>query len=117
MRVVEKDSAVRGLLEDEYKRCKEVHSALAAKAAQYPKGTLHVRKKGYKGKAYTYHYLVARIEGRVVNRHVQEAEVAELKRQLELRDKCMQEMLAYKKRISYLAKLLKMPLDKGSKKS
>ena len=116
MNVVEKDSAVCGLLEEEYKRCKEVLAALAAKAEQYPKGSLHVRRKGYKDKEYAYHYLVARVDGRVVNRHVQEAEVAEMMKVLELRDKCMQEMLVYKGRMAYLEKLLKMPQTRRAAK-
>jgi hypothetical protein len=45
-------------------------------------------------------------EGRVVNRHISDAELPELKRQLELRDKSRKEMQAYKKRIAYLEKLL-----------
>lgn len=117
MKVAEKDRAVHGLLEEEYRRCKDVLSALAAKAAQFPKGSLHVRNKGYKDRKYAYHYLVARVDGRVVNRHVQEAEVAEVKQQLELRNKCLQEMRAYKKRMAYLEKLLKMPPARRSAKS
>ena len=109
MKVAEKYNAVRGLLEEEYRRCRDVLAALSEKAAQYPKGSLHVRKKRYKGKEYAYHYLVAREEGRVLNRHIPEAELPELKRQLEERDKCRKEMQAYKKRIAYLEKLLQMP--------
>ena len=109
MKVVEKDNAVQGLLKEEYRRCQEVLAALSEQAAQYPKGSLNLRKKRYKGKEYAYHYLVAREGGRVVNRHVPEAELPELKRQLELRDKCRKEMQAYKKRIAYLEKLLHLP--------
>ena len=116
MRVVEKDNVIRGLLEEEYKRCKEVLAALAAKAAQYPKGSLHVRKKRYKDKEYAYQCLVARVDGRVINRHVQEAEVAEVMKLLELRNRCMQEMLVYKRRMAYLEKLLKMPQSRKAAK-
>lgn len=116
MKVAEKDNAVRGMLEEEYKRCREVLAALSDKAAKYPKGSLNVRKKGYKGKEYAYHYLVAREEGRVVNRHIPEAELPELQRQLEQRDKCRKEMQAYRKRIAYLEKLLQMPRRPGEPK-
>jgi len=56
MKVVEKDNAVRGLLKDEYRRSRDVLAALSKKAARYPKGSLNVRKKAYKGKEYAYHY-------------------------------------------------------------
>jgi hypothetical protein len=116
MKVAEKDNAVRGLLEEEYKRCREVLAALSEKAAQHPKGSLNVRKKGYKDKEYTYHYLVAREGGRVVNRHIPEEELPDLQRQLEQRDKCLKEMRAYKNRIAYLEKLLELPRRRGEKK-
>lgn len=116
MRVAENDNAVRGLLEEEYKRCREVLAALSNKEAQYPKGALNVRKKGYKGKEYAYHYLVAREAGRVVNRHIPEVELPELQRQLEQRDKCRNEMKVYKQRIAYLEKLLQRPRRRGEGK-
>ncbi|MBN1105589.1 MAG: hypothetical protein JXL84_19430 [Deltaproteobacteria bacterium] len=115
MKVAEKDDAVRGLLKEEYKRCQEVLAALSEKAAQYPKGSLNLRKKRYKGKEYAYHYLVAREEGRVINRHVPEAELPELQLQLAERDKSRKEMQAYKKRIAYLERLLQLPRQEGKK--
>jgi hypothetical protein len=45
----------------------------------------------------------------VVNRHIPEAEVPVLQRQLAERDKCRKEMQAYEKRIAYLEKLLRLP--------
>jgi hypothetical protein len=109
MKVAEKDNVVRDLLEEEYRRCRDVLVALSKKVAHYPKGSLNVRKKEYKGKAYAYHYLVARDDGRVVNRHIPKAELPELQQQLEQRDKCRREIRAYKKRIAYLEKLLLRP--------
>ena len=109
MKVAEKDKAVRGLLEEEYRRCRDVLASLSDKAAHYPKGSLHVRKKIYKGKEYAYHYLVAREQGRVVNRHIREAEMHDLRQQLEQRDKYRKEIQAYRKRITYLEKLLQTP--------
>ena len=116
MKVAEKDSAVRGLLEEEYRRCQDVLSSLSDKAAHYPNGSLHVRKKAYKGKEYAYHYLVAREQGKVVNRHIPEAELDDLRLQLEQRDKCRKEIQAYRKRIAYLERLLLMPRRKGEPK-
>ena len=109
MKVEEKDVAVRGLLEEEYRRCRDVLASLSGKAALYPKGSLNVRKKAYKDKEYAYHYLVSREHGRVVNRHIPETELSELRLQLEQRDKCRKEIQAYKKRIAYLERLLKKP--------
>ncbi len=109
MKVAEKDNAVRGLLEEEYRRSREVLKALLEKADLYPKGSLNVRKKRYKGKEYAYHYLVARDQGRVVNRHIPKAELPDLQRRLEQRDKCRKEIQAYRKRIAYLEKLLRLP--------
>lgn len=108
MKVAEKDKAVRGLLEEEYRRCRDVLASLSDKAAQYPKGSLHVRKKIYKGKEYAYHYLVAREQGRVVNRHIRESEIHDLQQQLVERGKYQKEIQAYRKRIAYLEKLLQM---------
>ena len=116
MKVAEKDKAVRGLLEEEYRRCRDVLAALSKKAERYPKGSLNVRKKRYKRREYSYHYLVAREEGRVVNRHIPEAELPEFQRQLAERDKCRKEIQAYKKRIAYLGKLLRLPRQEGRQK-
>ena len=109
IKVAEIDNAIHGLLEEEYRRSCDVLAALAEKAARYPKGSLNVRKKAYKGKEYAYHYLVAREQGRVVNRHIPQVELPELRRQLEQRDKCRREIQAYRKRIAYLEKLLHLP--------
>ena len=113
MKVAEKDNAVSGILEEEYRRSRDVLTALSKKLARYPKGSLNVRKKTYKGKEYAYHYLVARQQGRVVNRHIPKPELSDLKRQLEERDKCRKEIQASRKRIAYLEKLLQLPHSRG----
>jgi hypothetical protein len=113
MKVAEKDNAVRGLLEEEYRRSRDVLAALSEKAGHYPKGSLNVRKKAYKGKEYAYPYLVARDRGRVVNRHIPKADLPDLRRQLEQRDKCLKEIKTYRKRIAYLEKLLQLPRRVG----
>jgi len=113
MKVAEKDNAVRGLLEEEYRRSRDVLAALSEKAARYPKGSLNVRKKAYKGKEYVYHYLVAREQGRVINQHIPKGDLPDLERKLEQRDKCRKEMRTYRKRIAYLEKLLQLPRRRG----
>ena len=113
MKVAEKDIVVHGMLEDEYGRCREVIGALHAKAENYPKGALNVRKKQSKGKEYVYHYLVRRDGKKVVNRHIAEKDLPELQKQIEEREKYRKEILAYKKRMVYLEKLLKKPNREG----
>ena len=117
MKVAEKDIVVHGMLEDEYGRCREVIEALLAMAENYPKGALNVRKKQSKGKEYVYHYLVRRDGKKVVNRHIAEKDLPELQKQIEEREKYRKEILAYQKRMVYLAKLLKKPRESGREKS
>jgi len=112
MKVAEKDNVVHGMLEDEFRRSQEVVQALQAKLKNYPKGALNVRGKKLKIKIF-YHYLVRRDEGKIVNLHVAEQNLPKIKKQIEEREKCRKEMLAYKKRILYLAKLLKKSKREG----
>jgi hypothetical protein len=44
-KVAEKDNIVHSILEDEYRRSQEVVKTLHAKAGNYPKGALNVRRK------------------------------------------------------------------------
>jgi hypothetical protein len=106
MKVAEKDRVVYGLLEEEYHRCKEALHSLQAKIEQYPKGALNVRKKEYKGKEYSYHYLVSREGGKVVNRHVAKESIPHVRDQLKERDKYKKEIKVYSKRMAYLERLL-----------
>jgi len=85
---VEKDIIVHGMLEDEYGRYREVIEALLAKAENYPKGALNVRRKQNKGKKYVYHYLVRRDGKKVINRHISEKELLELQKRIEERYQC-----------------------------
>ena len=59
--------------------------------------------------------IVVRDGDRVINRHVSDEELSELRRQPEQRDKCRQEKLIYRKRILYLEKLLLIPRDRGGR--
>lgn len=113
MKVAENDGAVLGILEEEYRRCCDVVAALRKKMEQYPKGSLNVRRKQYNGKEYLYHSLVSRDGSRVVNRHVPAGELPELQNRIEQREKCKKEIQAYRQRMSYLEKLLKIPKSGG----
>jgi hypothetical protein len=115
MKVAEKDVVVQGMLEEEYQRCQEVLKSLLEKVDQYPKGALNKRKKKYKGKEYAYYYIVSREEGKVVNRHVSEEDLPEVRNQIKQRDKHNKEIKLYKKRIKYLERLLKISKSKGDR--
>lgn len=115
MKVAEKDIVVHGMLADEYQRCREVIAALLAKADNYPRGALNVRRKQIKGKEYIYHYLVRRDGNKVVNQHISEKDLPELQNLIEEREKCRKEIRAYKKRMAYLEKLLNKPNSGGGR--
>jgi hypothetical protein len=118
MKVVEKDNVVHGMLEDEYRRSQEIVNVLNAKVKNCPKGALNIRRKKIKDKEYVYHYLVRRDGKKIVNMHVAEQHLPKLKKQIEEREKYLKEILAYKKRMLYLAKLLKKPKqERGHEKS
>jgi hypothetical protein len=106
MKVAEKDIVVHGMLEDEYERCREIIGALLTKVENYPRGALNIRRKQNKRQEYVYHYLVRRDGKKVINRHISEKELPEIQKLIEEREKCRKEIRAYKKRMTYLEKLL-----------
>jgi len=107
MKVADKDNVIHGMLEEEYRRTREVLQALLAKAETLPRGALNVRRKQIKGNEYVYHYLVRREGRKVVNQHVAGKDLPELQKQIEERDKYRKEILIYKKRMVYLERLLR----------
>ena len=107
MKVADKDEVIHGMLEEEYRRCREVLQTLRTKAENLPKGALNVRRKQIKGNEYVYHYLVRREGRKVVNQHVAEKDLPELQKQIEERGKYRKEILIYKKRMVYLERLLR----------
>jgi len=107
MKVADKDEVIHNMLEEEYRRCREVLQALRTKTENLPKGALNVRRKQIKGNEYVYHYLVRREGRKVVNQHVAERDVAELQKQLAEREKYRKEIQIYKKRLVYLERLLR----------
>jgi hypothetical protein len=107
MNVEEKDAVVSGMLHDELSRCNEALVSIRKALSGLPRGSLSVRKRFYKDREYEYHYLKFREGSRVVNQHVAEDKLKELQNRLALRKKYEKEAQVYKRRISYLKKLLK----------
>jgi hypothetical protein len=108
MKVVEKDDAVRGLLIEESKRCLEMIGDLERSAKPLPKGSLHVRKKRYKRRVYSYFYLKYRKNGKVVNQHISKGEVKKIREGLALRKKYISEIKRFRNRINYINKALRL---------
>lgn len=107
MKVAKKDPVIHDMLEEEYRRSREVLQALFAKAANLPKGALNLRRKRVQGKEYLYHYLVRREGEKIVNQHVANRDVSALREQIALREKCREEIRIYRQRLAYLEKLLR----------
>lgn len=106
MKVVEKDRVIGGMLRDELKRCQEMLDGLEKSISMLPKGSINERKKHYKGKVYSYHYLKYRDGDKVISKHLSNGEVQEILEKLALRKKYIKEIQSYKKRIAYLNKIL-----------
>ncbi len=105
---------VAGMLNDELARCREAIDALNSSLSGLPRGSLQSRIKRYGEKEYRYHYLKFRDGARVVNQHVPRDAVQELQDKLELRKRYVSEVLRYKKRISYINRILgKKAKDSG----
>lgn len=107
MKVAKADPVIRGMLEEEQRRSREILQALQAKADNLPKGALNVRRKQVRGKEYLYHYLVRREGQKVVNQHVAERDVVALQQQIAEREKCRAEIRVCKQRLVYLERLLR----------
>lgn len=107
MKVAYKDPVIHGMLEEEQRRSQEIIHALRAKAETLPKGALNVRRKQVRGNEYVYNYLVRREGKKVVNQHVSEKDLPELKKMIAERDKYRKEIQVYKKRLAYLERLLR----------
>jgi len=70
-----------------------------------PKGSLHIRKKQYKGKTYSYHYLKYRQGKKSVSRHVPQKELDLLIQKLKDRKRYEKELKSYVVRMKYLEKI------------
>jgi hypothetical protein len=113
MKVVEKDKVISGMLLDELKRCQEMLDSLEKSVSELPKGAISERKKRYKNKVYSYYYLKYREGEKVISKHVPDREVQEILKKLALRKKYEKEMQSYKKKISYLNKILRAGKKRG----
>jgi len=72
-----------------------------------PKGSISERKKSYKNKVYSYHYLKYREGGKVISKHISNKELQEILGKLEMRKKYEKEIQSYEKRIAYLNMILR----------
>jgi hypothetical protein len=107
VKVVEKDKVISGLLQDELARCREMLVGLQKSVAALPRGVLRRRRKRYKSKTYLYYSLKYREGQKVINKHIRDADAPSLARKIEHRKKLEKEASAYRRRISYLSKILK----------
>ena len=108
MKQVENDKLVRGVLEDELRRSKEMISSLEGEAGRLTRGSLHVRRKKYKDRKYEYHYLKYWKDGRSVSVHVPDSELDRVKEELASRKAYEKEIGDYRKRVRYLERILKI---------
>jgi hypothetical protein len=105
--VAEKDNVVAGMLQDELSRCNEAIVSMRQSLSKFPKGSLGIRKRSYGNRNYEYHYLKFRDKNKVINQHVPEGKVQELRNKITQRQKIEKEIKVYEKRVSYLKKLLR----------
>lgn len=105
MKVVEKDRHVHGMLSEEMKRCRDMIISLRRELLNLPKGSLHIRKKHYKGKKYSYHYLKYRQGKKSISRHVPQNELEPLIQNLKARKRYEKELKSYVARMKYLEKI------------
>jgi len=105
MKVVEKDRHVHGMLSEELKRCRDMIISLGKELLNLPKGSLHMRKKDYKGKKYSYHYLKYRQGKKSISRHVPQKELEPLIQKLKARKRYEKELKSYVVRMKYLEKI------------
>lgn len=106
MKVVEKKEPLIGMLMEEKARCLRAAKALESEIERLPRGVLLVRSKPYKKRVYRYHYLKYREGEKSVSRHVPQAEVESVRRQLESRRRFEEELHAYQSRLRFLEKAL-----------
>lgn len=112
MNVAEKDPVVVGLLEDELQRCVAMLAALCEQIEKLPKGVLNRRQRVYKDRIYSYSYTVARVGGKVVNRHVSSKDEPKVIGMIEQRKRLESEADVYRNRIQYLGRLLNKSTDR-----
>jgi hypothetical protein len=100
------DEAIKGMLRDEYNRCKELMEQVKQSMGSYPRGRLVVKKVKAKGRVYEYHHLQWREGKKVLSRHVPEKEIPALLEKIEQREAYRSNCLKLEKRLEYLAPLI-----------
>ena len=105
--VQKKDNVVRGMLQDELERCKEMSGSLKEAIASLPKGSLHQRRVQYKKQVKVYNYLKYRDSGKSVYQHIPRDKAEQLELKISERRRKEEKMKAFEGRIKYLNKLLK----------
>lgn len=108
MRVVEKDRHINGMLHEELERCRDMVISLQKELSNLPKGSLHKRRKKYKGRRYIYHYLKYRQSGKSISKHIPQKEMDGLINKLQARKRYEKEMNFYLARMKYLEKISKI---------
>lgn len=110
MKVVHKnnDEVLQGMLRDELDRCQKMMDSLRADIAELPKGSVHQRKRNYKGKISVYHYRKFREAGKSVYEHIPADKLDYLKEQIEARRKKDASLKKFVDRSRYLERLLKV---------
>jgi len=82
--------------------------SLEKAVAILPKGAINERKKRYKDKVYSYHYLKYREGEKAFNRHIVKKELQDILKKLEQRKKYEKEIRSYKRKIAYLNKIIRV---------
>jgi len=103
-----KDEVLQGMLRDELVRCQNLMESLRADIAELPKGSIHQRKRNYKGKVSIYHYRKFRRAEKSVYEHVPADQVDYLSEQIDVRRKKEALLKKYVDRARYLEKLLRV---------
>lgn len=105
---------IEAMLFDEYRQSKEVLASLEEKIEEYPKGKLCFRKKINKkyGRVYEYPCLSYYQNSKVVNQHIPWSKFSEVKERIRIRDEIHNQIVSYRERIQYLAKILKKSRNK-----
>lgn len=108
MSVVQNDPIISGMLEDERDRCAKAIKALEAKADQYQKGSVHLRKIRRQKRVYSYPFLKYREEGKSVFKHLPLEDLEPIQNAIKKRKAVEEEIKKIKNRVQYLDRLISL---------
>ncbi len=100
------DESIRGMLHDEYDRCRELVAQFYQTINTYPRGHIVVKKIKVKGRLYEYHHLQWREGHKVLSRHIPEKELSELMKKIEQREMYRNNCVMLEKRLDFLAPII-----------